>query len=471
MLRSLNKILCLLFLSFGLQGASAFSLLGAFDDWQTPETGFQVGFEFEEAQPGGSKDIGEEFRLNTPTITYGFDSTFLDYFGAEGVKAVDKAFAIINKLPPVSRMSTNLSEFLLQDAQLANERAGALNLIDLKSYTLGLILEQMGLSGEEHVFDLQKRVPFTSPIACQFSYQVVMRNFDPVSWNYSHYVNGALYTYDIVDFCPVIAWAFAVEATVDPTSIPLNAVASFKGGFPGRGLRLGGYYLNITRDDAGGLRYIYRKNNLNNEVLPANSIASAFSGPWQPVNFFQTNSVITNSLALRAGIEKISFRKTSYNSLFGTVFRPIVQSFTSPVFASTLSGKTSIVDQKVRRVVFRPDILFTAGNLNFPAAGLLVIPRSSFRGLNFLTNGLPNFNPSVTSVGPGTIDPQTIITFHKASPQFYNATPFFLNEDTALNVGNEFRWGSFDGSTNDPVVFPQGTSIRDLESQVLSRRF
>jgi hypothetical protein len=30
-----------------------------------------------------------------------------------------------------------------------------------------------------------------------------------------------------------------------------------------------------------------------------------------------------------------------------------------------------------------------------------------------------------------------------------------------------FNWGSFDGSTNPPVVFPEGTSLAELEAQVL----
>ena len=42
---------------------------------------------------------------------------------------------------------------------------------------------------------------------------------------------------------------------------------------------------------------------------------------------------------------------------------------------------------------------------------------------------------------------------------------FFLTEETAFKKG--FLWGSFDGSTNDPIVYPQGTSIRQLEAQVL----
>jgi len=29
------------------------------------------------------------------------------------------------------------------------------------------------------------------------------------------------------------------------------------------------------------------------------------------------------------------------------------------------------------------------------------------------------------------------------------------------------QWASFDGSTNDPVVYPNGTSIQDLQNQIL----
>jgi hypothetical protein len=29
-------------------------------------------------------------------------------------------------------------------------------------------------------------------------------------------------------------------------------------------------------------------------------------------------------------------------------------------------------------------------------------------------------------------------------------------------------WGSFDGSANPPIVFPNSTSLQDLENQVLS---
>ena len=34
-------------------------------------------------------NLGEEYRLNSPIITYAFDESFLSFFGTEGVKAVE----------------------------------------------------------------------------------------------------------------------------------------------------------------------------------------------------------------------------------------------------------------------------------------------------------------------------------------------------------------------------------------------
>ena len=38
--------------------------------------------------------LGEEYRWNVPVLTYAFDQSFLDYFGSNGVAAVEKAFQI-----------------------------------------------------------------------------------------------------------------------------------------------------------------------------------------------------------------------------------------------------------------------------------------------------------------------------------------------------------------------------------------
>jgi hypothetical protein len=56
-----------------------------------------------------------------------------------------------------------------------------------------------------------------------------------------------------------------------------------------------------------------------------------------------------------------------------------------------------------------------------------------------------------------------MFTFNKVGPIFINLGPFFIDEKTADLV---FIWGSFDGTTNPPVVYPIGTSIAALENQM-----
>jgi hypothetical protein len=85
------------------------------------------------------------------------------------------------------------------------------------------------------------------------------------------------------------------------------------------------------------------------------------------------------------------------------------------------------------------------------------------RSVLYLTNSDPVFS-AAESIGPGTIGPQMEVTFHKATPHFFNFTDFFLDEVTA-ETG--FLWASFDGSTNEPVIYPQGTDIREIERIVL----
>ena len=440
MLRHITKICCLSLLVAGTQRASAFSLIGNFETWQQPVVSFRI-----DTQLGGSRNLGDEYRINLPVITYGFTSAFLDYFGSNGVSAVDQAFKILNDLPAVSKATTNLTEFLTDDAQRTVESAAALNLLDLKSTMLSLMMEQMGLYGEEHVFDLRSRgVPPGSPPPCTFLYTVIVRNFDPVSYEPSHYVNGVLYSYQIVDGCPTVERGDAFETLVDPTDFAFNAVATF-------GLRFGGYYLNLTRDDFGGLRYLYRKNNYNNELLPPDTRVTT-SSVWSPVDT-STNAVTsTNSAALRGGLEKIRFKKVKFNSQLGSSFKPFVQKY-----SLSFVTNNSVKKQTGQRDITSPDILFTAADIadSNPAAVPFLNPLL-LRSMSYAT---------VTTVdtGPGTILPQKVITLNKIGPYFRNTTSAFI-EDTA---SQGFLWGSFDGTTNAPIVYPNGTSVADIEAQVL----
>lgn len=259
---------------FGLQTAWAFSLGGPIanggDAWQVTTIGYGL--------PGdlnAPKNLGEEYRRNTPTMYYAYDETFLDYFGSNGVVAVDGAFTLLNSLTNVSSYSTDLSEFPL-DSRHINYQAQALGILDLKSDTLGLMAEQLGLADPvRYAWTLHDRyLPPGGACPPDEEYTVVQRNFDYFSTplnqlQYSPYVNDTLYSYLIEEICtgpdPL---AVAVPFSVDPLADIYSPVASYISG----GLIMGDYYTGLTRDDVAGLRYLLEASNINWESAPTNSL-------------------------------------------------------------------------------------------------------------------------------------------------------------------------------------------------------
>ncbi len=245
------------------QTASAFSLGGPIangaDSYQLPVIGYGL--------PGdinAPKNIGEGYRRNTPVMYYSFDKSFLTFFGSNGVAAVDGAYAILNGLTNVSSYSSDLfAEFPLETRRL-NYTAQALNLLDLRSATLHLMVEQLGLTEPvRRIWNIHDRDPGTE---CPFTatYKIVKRNLDPIAsalnqQQYSSYVNGTLYSYQIYEFCSgPTTLADAVEFSVDPLANQYSSVAD-------RFLSYGTFYTGLTRDDVGGLRHLLRAKNYNVE--------------------------------------------------------------------------------------------------------------------------------------------------------------------------------------------------------------
>src|SRR6266446_6661489 len=106
-------ILGLLLWAASMNVCPGFSLLGPLSTpattWQTPALGYNVfGTEI-----GGPVNTGEEYRWNLHDITYAFDDSFLDYFGVDGIDAVESALAIISDVGPVSNLRPYLDEFVL----------------------------------------------------------------------------------------------------------------------------------------------------------------------------------------------------------------------------------------------------------------------------------------------------------------------------------------------------------------------
>src|SRR6267142_1089332 len=110
MLRFLKKFAWTALLVGTVQGAFGFSMRGPFDTWMVPQLAYNVAFSGFNEGPAGLLDLpysapmnlGEEYRVNTPVLYYSFDQSFLDYFGSNGVYAIEQAIAILNGLTNVS---------------------------------------------------------------------------------------------------------------------------------------------------------------------------------------------------------------------------------------------------------------------------------------------------------------------------------------------------------------------------------
>jgi hypothetical protein len=258
----LFKFLFVLWAIAGVGGlVQAFSLLGP-NGASNPNATWQVGTIGYNTRGdiGGPVNIGEEFRWNTPFITYSYDSSFLNYFGTEGVAAIEEAIAILNALPPASQM--DLNSFPLYSWGL-DSTANALQLQDLKSTALCFLLEEMGLAqSERYVWTLRARV--THPGITNYS--VISRNFDAFTWEPSNLINGIHYTYnDIIDAQPPPPGAFPL---VLPVEDPLDFRVFSTVANPFNLIQTGGrFYSGLTQDDAAALRYLFRPDNYNVEVL------------------------------------------------------------------------------------------------------------------------------------------------------------------------------------------------------------
>lgn len=490
--------------------AHGFSMVGPFDTWMTAETGLNFGLTFDalDGEVGGPMNLGEEYRWNSPVITYSYDRTFLDYFGTKGIEAVESAIAILNALPRVSSMSEDLSEYPLNVARI-NNLATELRLMDIKTTVLAILLEHMGLTApERYVWQIRARRP--TPVAGIYLYSVVQRNFDPVTFEPSRYVNGTRYTYQInstVDF----AISEAVELELDP-SLPNPSVVGITAnqggnalGFP-RVLRiqqsLGLFVNGLTRDDVGGLRYIYHPENVNVEQAPGDATGDQAGGfaiggsitqndsPWGlpgGVNGGITNAAVgggttsTNSTFIyvgpRPGVDRLQFQHINFDNLSSNQLFVIRYPET---IITNFNGSVRKVKQVVTRTVTRPDILFSAADL--PAPGATPSLYAYSRLPVFFNNGNlhsaatdPQAGPgniatSVSSGGAITAGAPMQITLNKAGLfNFHIGDVPEEDREIGFDSSNGFTWAIFDGSTNAPVIFPSGTSIKEMERRIFGR--
>jgi hypothetical protein len=321
MRQMINRFLWLVLLATPLSPSFAFSLLGPAanggDAWQIPSIGFNPTPSI--AVPYGildndrvnslmgPKNLGEEYRLNAPVLYYACDANFLDYFGLDGMTNVEAAFAILNNLTNVDSYSSDLSEFPLQSEGI-NYTAQSWGLYDLKSLTLALMMEQIGLADPiRYTWVIHDRYNTGDGAPCpdQYLYMVVSRNFDLLTsmpagsaQYYSPYVNDTLYTFTVLEYCPPppnpnlgSLTSAALPQNVDGSEEAFNSPVASGTGIAAVGTTLftgingawghllqGGFYTGLTRDDVQGLRYLYSTNNVNFDTTAAGSVLFSSTG-------------------------------------------------------------------------------------------------------------------------------------------------------------------------------------------------
>jgi hypothetical protein len=454
--------------------AGAFSLLGPYEAWQTQALGFQL--------PAPASDLGGPQRIESggyrwqfPTITYGFTYEFQRYFGTNGMAAVDRAMEIFNSLPRFSLMSPDLREYPEMGMVKVNSRARADGIFDVKSLAMAVVLEQLGLADPVRFTWVIHHV---NPDAAQVGYTnyfVRNMNYDPVTLIQTNRVNGVNYAYRTFWRPQLQGWPYAPFADAfeyannerpDP-SLFLNLPTDLYAVTPYNQDRLpiasqflpAGYYSRgLTRDDVGGLRYLYTRDNYAFETLPAGVTAATnvvgggggygiyfgtnFTGNTNYTFITATNVLITDGL--RAGVDQIRFVRVNYDSIMGLVWPAYTNVYTDIV----VSNRT-VVNQQVQRVVdTTPDIVFDAQELGFSPSG---IPIPHTRTVGFGAQAPSN----------RVITPPVRLTYTTLYPIFVNDN--YLGGQNRLNV-----WGSFDGSTNAPVIYGfGGASIREYERSVV----
>jgi hypothetical protein len=413
----------------------AFALLGPFAPWMQATNGV-----IQPGDIGGPMDIGSGYRWNVPVVTYGFDKSFLDYFGTNGVAAIQSAIQIINDLPPASSLVLTNYPF---NTQSFNYTAQVQGLSDLKSQTLTILLEQLGLTHPtRNIFVIKQWSSAFAPANYPSLYGIsansflnyviwpdwfipdfiVMRNFDPQTFSASQYINGNLYDslieygyYYYVYSYAADSFAYGNFAVADN-----NSSAS---------LGAGGFFSGLTYDDVGGLCYLLSTNTVQYEtLLPGISGIGANS-----------NSFVNG--AWRPGVDKITFVPQPVDSLSGS-FLPTTNQFTD-----TCITNGNIIQQQVQRVITQPDFLFSVADTGRGDVNTPLLWRTGTT--NWINNASANGNTN--GEGPGVIQPPIQIVFNKLGLQCVSFGRF--NEDE--NVGSaELPWGTFDDSTNTPITYP-----------------
>lgn len=255
---------------------------------------------------GGPKELKTFFRWNMPYLTYSFDLSFVQYFGIEGMEAVNDAFRVINDffIPEDGSYSGVSTMDFARDGFLSNYNTAWVNttaqnqqIIDLKSIVLGMVVNHIGV-GNPHRYAFTIKGITQNTTGTQWNFNVRLKNYDPITWQPTDKINGVTYSYRLIHDGNATAggtltapgFADMEEFTTDTSGNAWTAVSGIVDAFYGNTaiywtdsptlFNFGVYYDGVnamggqykprhalTYDDVGALKYMYRTNNFVYEQL------------------------------------------------------------------------------------------------------------------------------------------------------------------------------------------------------------
>ena len=303
--------------------AEAFVLIGQ------PNPNETVLFNYTE-EMGAPKSIDRGvkrlFRWNIPYFTYSFDASFVYYFGEDGMNAVHDAFGVVNDFfenddySGVSELDLARHGFLGNyNTTWINTTAENAQIIDIKSLTLGMLVNQLGL-GNSHRFAFSITGTNASTTAANnLTFLTELRNYDPITHLPTQYINNVKYSYRLVHdggnatigALPTFTVVDMEEFTTDTTGNAWSSVAGIADSFYGNtslfwtdtpslfnfgvyydGMNaMGGHFKPrhaLTYDDAGGLKYLYQTNTYVYETLDPSVVLvrpATFLPPHMAIHF------------------------------------------------------------------------------------------------------------------------------------------------------------------------------------------
>jgi hypothetical protein len=199
-------------------------------------------------------------------------------------------------------------------------------------------------------------------------------------------------------------------------------------------------------------------NTFSNSGFYSETIISQYTNRTYKVQPY-TCATLPGVAESRLGVDHVQFIRANYDSELGQNFVP----FTN-IFVLYKETNNTVIPEVFYRVLTAPDFLVNASDMVGVDSGGVFDPIETNTISFDINNILPNEGgPGLVNVGSGSF-----FGLNKGNAFFNNSavldgSPFF--ENSTLNA----YYGSFDGTTNAPTVYPETTSLANLENQLLLR--